>query len=156
MSNISEKSSVSRRAFLGTTAAAAAGITILPSNVIAGLGHKAPSDKLNVACVGAGGMGASNLRNVASENIVGLCDVDYKYSQRVFDQYPNAKTYKDWRKMYDEMGKSIDAVIIATADHAHAITAAYAMEMGKHVYVQKRSEERRVGKYCICRWWAYH
>lgn len=137
MSNISEKSSVSRRAFLGTTAAAAAGITILPSNVIAGLGHKAPSDKLNVACVGAGGMGASNLRNVASENIVGLCDVDYKYSQRVFDQYPNAKTYKDWRKMYDEMGKSIDAVIIATADHAHAITAAYAMEMGKHVYVQK-------------------
>ncbi len=137
MSKKTETSSVSRRNFLGTTAAAAAGITILPSNVIAGLGHKAPSDKLNIACVGAGGMGASNLRNVASENIVGLCDVDFKYSKRVFDTYPNAKVYKDFRKMYDEMGSSIDAVIIATADHTHAITAAHAMTMGKHVYVQK-------------------
>ncbi|MBT3382724.1 MAG: Gfo/Idh/MocA family oxidoreductase [Prolixibacteraceae bacterium] len=137
MEKNSNKNFVSRRAFLGTTAAAAAGITIIPSHAVAGLGHKAPSDKLNIAAVGIGGMGNSNLRNLASENIVGLCDVDWKYSKPVFDKYPDAKHYKDWRKMYDEMGKSIDAVVVATADHTHAIIAATAMTMGKHVYVQK-------------------
>ncbi|MCF6358787.1 MAG: twin-arginine translocation signal domain-containing protein, partial [Draconibacterium sp.] len=79
------KKSVSRRAFLGTTAAVAAGITIVPSHAVAGLGHKAPSDKLNIAAVGIGGMGASNLRNLKSENIVGLCDVDWKYAKKTFD-----------------------------------------------------------------------
>ena len=138
MSEKKESSGISRRAFLGTTAAAAAGFTILPRNVVAGLGHVAPSDKLNIAAIGVGGMGNSNLRAVSStENIVALCDVDWKYSEKVFNAYPGAKTYKDWRRMYDEMGKSIDAVIVATADHTHAITAAHAMAMGKHVYVQK-------------------
>jgi hypothetical protein len=134
-----EKSTkISRRSFLGTTGAVAAGITILPSSVIGGLGHRAPSDKLNIAIVGIGGMGNSNLRNVkGTENIVALCDVDWGYSQKVFADNPNAKQYWDWRKMYDEMGKSIDAVIVATADHTHAIIAATAMTMGKHVYVQK-------------------
>ncbi len=127
----------SRRSFLGTTAAAAAGITILPSNVIAGLGHKAPSDKLNIVGVGIGGMGFANLKNLESENIIGLCDVDWKYAARVFEHFPQAKKYKDWREMYDELGKSFDAVVIATADHTHAITAAHAMTMGKHVYLQK-------------------
>ena len=128
----------SRRTFLGTTAAAAAGVTILPSSVIAGLGHRAPSDKLNIAAVGIGGMGNANINQVKeTENIVALCDVDWKYSKKVFDNNPNAKMYKDWRKMYDEMGKSIDAVIVATADHTHAIIAATAMTLGKHVYVQK-------------------
>ena len=85
------------------------------------LGHKAPSDKLNIAVVGIGGMGNSNLKNVSpTENIVALCDVDWGYSKKVFDANPNAKPYWDWRKMYDEMGKSIDAVIVATADHTHA------------------------------------
>jgi predicted dehydrogenase len=137
MNNNSEKTSVSRRAFLGTTAAAAAGITILPSNVIAGLGHKAPSDKLNILGVGVGGRGSSVLKGMDTENIIGLCDVDFKYSKGVFDRYPNAKVYKDWRKMYDELGKSADAVMIATADHTHAITAAHAMTMGKHIYCEK-------------------
>ena len=132
-----ESKQVSRRSFLGTTAAAAAGITVLPSNVIAGLGHKAPSDKLNIVGVGVGGMGFANLRQLQSENIIGLCDVDWKYSKRCFDHFPKAKKYKDWRKMYDEQGKEIDGVVIATADHTHAITAAHAMTMGKHVYVQK-------------------
>ncbi len=72
-----------------------------------------------------------------SENIVALCDVDWGYSKRVFDAYPAAKKYWDFRKMYDEMGKSIDAVIVATADHTHALAAANAMSMGKHVYLQK-------------------
>ena len=127
-----------RRSFVGTTGAAIAGLTILPSNVVSGLGHRVPSDKLNIAGIGIGGMGATNLRNVAaSENIVALCDVDWGYSKRVFDAYPAAKRFWDFRKMYDEMGKSIDAVIIATADHTHALTAAHAMTMGKHVFLQK-------------------
>ncbi len=127
----------SRRSFLGTTAAAAAGITILPSHVIAGLGHQAPSDKLNIAAVGIGGMGFANLKNLESQNIVGLCDVDWAYAGRVFEYFPKAKKYKDWRVMYDELGKSIDGVVIATADHTHAIIAAHAITMGKHVYLQK-------------------
>ncbi len=139
MEKKSNKNAVSRRAFLGTTAAAAAGFTIVPSHVVAGMGHKAPSDKLNIVGVGVGGMGFANLKNMESENIVGLCDVDWGYTagNGVFDRYPKAKKYKDWRKMYDEMGDQFDAVVIATADHTHAITAAQAITMGKHVYVQK-------------------
>jgi hypothetical protein len=137
MEKKSSKNVVSRRAFLGTTAAAAAGITIIPSHVVAGLGHKAPSDKLNIVGVGVGGMGFANLKNLESENIVGLCDVDWKYADKVFEYFPKAKKYKDWRKMYDEMGKQFDAVVIATADHTHAIAAAHAITMGKHVYLQK-------------------
>jgi hypothetical protein len=133
-----DSKNISRRSFLGTTGAVAAGLTILPSSVISGLGHRAPSDKLNIAIVGIGGMGNSNLRAVApTENIVALCDVDWAYSKKVFEANPNAKAYWDWRKMYDEMGKSIDGVIVATADHTHAIIASTAMTMGKHVYVQK-------------------
>ncbi len=133
-----ESKNITRRSFIGTTGAVAAGLTILPSSVISGLGHRAPADKLNIAVVGIGGMGNSNLRAVkGTENIVALCDVDWGYSKKVFADNPGAKPYWDWRKMYDEMGKSIDAVIVATADHTHAIVAANAMTMGKHVYVQK-------------------
>jgi hypothetical protein len=128
---------VSRRRFLGTTAAVTAGFTIVPSRVVSGLGYIAPSDKLNIAGVGVGGMGRTNLRNMKSQNIVALCDVDWKYAKKTFDDYPNAKKFWDWRKMYDEIGKEIDAVVVATADHTHATIAAHAMTMGKHVYVQK-------------------
>ncbi len=127
----------SRRSFLATTATAAAAVTILPSNVVSGMGYKAPSDKLNIAGIGVGGMGFANLKNLKSENIVGLCDVDWKYADGCFKEFPGAKKYKDWRKMYEELGKSIDGVVVATADHTHAIIAATAMEMGKHAYVQK-------------------
>jgi hypothetical protein len=132
-----KKSEISRREFLGNTAKAAAVFTVIPSHVVSGLGYKAPSDKLNIAGIGIGGMGATNLRNLKSENIVALCDVDWHYAGRVFDQYPDAKKYWDWRKMFDEMKDSIDAVVVATADHTHAITASTAMTLGKHVYVQK-------------------
>jgi len=132
-----ENNKVSRRGFLGTSAAAAAAITILPSNTIAGLGHRAPSDKLNIAAVGIGGMGSANLKNLKSENIIGLCDVDWKYADGTFKAYPEAKKYKDWRVMYDELGKSIDGVLVATADHTHAIIASHAITMGKAVYCQK-------------------
>ncbi len=134
-----EKSNnITRRDFIGRTGAVAAGLTILPGNVISGFGHRAPSDKLNIAVIGIGGMGNSNLKAVApTENIVALCDVDWGYAKKVFEANPNAKRYWDWRKMYDEMGKSIDAVIVATADHTHCIVAANAIAMGKHAYVQK-------------------
>ena len=127
----------SRRKFVGTTLAATAGFTIIPSCAVSGLGHKAPSDKLNIAGIGVGGMGFRNLKEMETENIVGLCDVDWKYSNRVFEHYSGAKKYKDFRKMYDEMGSSIDGVVVATADHTHAIVSAQAMAMGKHVFLQK-------------------
>ncbi|NLN31855.1 MAG: Gfo/Idh/MocA family oxidoreductase, partial [Bacteroidales bacterium] len=133
-----ESKNMTRRSFIGTTGALAAGLTIVPASVVSGMGKRAPSDKLNIAVVGIGGMGNSNLRAVApTENIVALCDVDWAYSKKVFDAYPNARKYWDWRKMYDEMGNSIDAVIVATSDHTHAAIAAVAMTMGKHVFVQK-------------------
>ncbi|WP_158648329.1 Gfo/Idh/MocA family protein, partial [Candidatus Symbiothrix dinenymphae] len=127
--------SMSRRDFLQKGSLAAAGLTILPSFVMGKniSGATAPSDKLNIAAIGIGGMGNANIKAVkGTENIVALCDVDWKYAAGVFKENPNAKQYKDWRKMYDEMGKSIDAVIVATADHTHAIIAATAMTMGKH------------------------
>ena len=132
-------SDFSRRKFLKTGAAALAGITIAPSSILGmSHGHVSPTDKLNLAAVGIGGMGHANINNVkGTENIVALCDVDWKYAKGVFDEFPKAKKYWDYRKMYDEMGKSIDGVIIATADHTHAIITADAMTMGKHVYCQK-------------------
>ncbi len=131
-------SKISRRRFLETGAIAAAGLTVVPSKVLGkSMGYQAPSDKLNIAGVGIGGMGNANLNALQSENIVALCDVDWKYSKDKFEKYPNAKKYYDYREMYDEMGKTIDAVVVATSDHTHAIIAADAMTMGKHVYVQK-------------------
>ncbi|MCL1934329.1 MAG: Gfo/Idh/MocA family oxidoreductase [Candidatus Azobacteroides sp.] len=132
--------SMSRRSFLQKSGTAALGLTIIPNMVMGKSfsGVAAPSDKLNIAVVGIGGMGNANLKAVSpTENIVALCDVDWKYAAKVFKENPNAKKYWDWRKMYDEMGKSIDAVIVATADHTHAIIASTAITMGKHVYVQK-------------------
>jgi len=131
--------SISRRTFIGTTGTIAAGLTILPNTVISGLGHKAPSDKLNIAGIGVGGMGNSNLKHLKSENIIALCDVDWGYCKQngIFEEYPGAKWFWDWRKMYDEIGKSIDAVVVATSDHSHALVASTAMTMGKHTYVQK-------------------
>lgn len=132
-------SNITRRSFLQRGAAAAAALTIVPGSVLGkSHGHVAPTDKLNIAGVGIGGMGNANLKNMEkTENIVALCDVDWKYAKPVFDRLPNAKKYWDYRKMYDEMGKSIDAVLVATADHTHAIISAEALSMGKHVYCQK-------------------
>ncbi|MEX0685282.1 MAG: Gfo/Idh/MocA family oxidoreductase [Balneolales bacterium] len=137
MDNENKHSGISRRNFLSTTAAVAAGFTILPSSVVSGLGHKAPSDKLNIVGVGTGGRGLGVLKSMESENIIGLCDVDWRYAKDSFDYFPNAKKFEDWRVMYDELGDTIDAVVVATADHTHATVAAHAITMGKHVYVEK-------------------
>ena len=126
------KNEISRRSFIRTSAAAATAFTIAPSSILGkSHGYQAPSDKLNIAVVGIGGMGNSNIRAVKpTENIVALCDVDWKYAKDVFAATPTAKKYYDWRKMYDEMNKDIDAVIVATADHTHAIIAGTAMTLG--------------------------
>ena len=126
---------LSRRRFMGAAAATAA-FTIVPSYVLGGANGKAPSEKLNIAGVGIGGMGKSNVQGCEGENIVALCDVDWKYAADVFKKYPNAKQWKDFRKMLDEQ-KDIEAVIVATPDHLHTPVAMAAMQRGKHVYVQK-------------------
>lgn len=137
MSKTNKENTISRRKFVGMSMAATAAFSIIPSYAVSGLGHVAPSDKLNIAGIGVGGMGLMNLKNLSSQNIVALCDVDWKYAKAAGTTFPNAKKYWDWRKMYEEMGKDIDAVVIATADHTHAVTAAHAMTMGKHVFLQK-------------------
>uniref|UniRef100_UPI0032170D44 Gfo/Idh/MocA family protein n=1 Tax=uncultured Draconibacterium sp. TaxID=1573823 RepID=UPI0032170D44 len=130
-------SNLSRRNFIGTTAATLAGVTILPSNVIAGFGHKAPSDKLNIAGIGVGGKGYTNLRFMETENIVALCDVDWDYAgKNSFKRWYLAKQYKDFRVMFDKQ-KDIDAVMIATPDHTHSLPAIIAMREGMHAFVQK-------------------
>ena len=135
-SNPRAKASVPRRTFLASAAAATAGFTIVPRHVLGRQGTPAPSDKLNIAGVGVGGMGKNNLKRCESENIVALCDVDFGMADEVFKKYPDAKQYKDYRVMLDEQ-KDIDAVIVATPDHSHAVIAMAAMERKKHVYVQK-------------------
>ena len=132
-----KESGIDRRSFLTNAGLAAAGLTIMPSMLAANRRSKSKNDKLNIAGVGIGGRGFAVLKAMESENIVALCDVDWKYAQGCFDYFPKAKKYWDWRKMFDEMGKDIDAVVIATADHTHAIIAAQAIIMGKHVYVEK-------------------
>jgi predicted dehydrogenase len=150
--------SQTRRSFLKTTAAASAALTIIPSVAMGKtLGHQAPSDTLNVALIGAGNQGSGDITSICkaeveaapsmfamtakpgTEKLVAVCDVDWGYGpvQGTFGKFPSAKKYKDWRIMFDEMGKSIDAVVIATADHNHANPAATAMTLGKHVYVEK-------------------
>ncbi len=125
-----------RRTFLASAAAVTAGFTIVPRHVLGGQGTTAPSDKLNIAAVGVSGMGKTNVKNCAEENIVALCDVDFARSEPVFALYPQARRYKDYRVMLDEQ-KDVDAVIVATPDHSHAVVAMAAMALKKHVYVQK-------------------
>ena len=134
---ISQKqdSSISRRAFVGGVVAVG-GLTIVPRHVIAGSGQKAHSDKLNIAGVGAGGMGANNIQRCSHENIVALCDVDENRAAKTFAALPKVPKYKDYRVMLEKQ-KDIDAVIVATPDHAHALIAMASMQLGKHVYVQK-------------------
>ena len=133
-----DSNSISRRDFLGKAGVATVCLTIVPSIVLGRkVGKTAPSDKLNIAGIGIGGRGYEVLRNMASENIVALCDVDWKYGDKCFKAFPKASRYRDWRRMLDEMGKTIDAVMIATPNHTHAIIAAHSMIAGKHVYVEQ-------------------
>ena len=186
-----KSATLTRRNFLGTAGTAAAAFTIVPRHVLGGAGYQAPSDMINVAGIGVGARGASDIQGIADPdvpivrpartntgqplspeqiaeqaardaqraaeqqqqggqqrqaqqervqrklaNIYALCDVDTVFAAYVFKGYPKAKVYQDFRKMLDSE-KEIDAVVIGTPDHTHAVIAAYAMKMGKHVYVEK-------------------
>jgi len=178
---MNSKDEVSRRSFIRNAAVTGAAISIVPRHVL-GRGFTPPSDLLNIACVGVGGMGRSNLINLSSQNIVALCDVDWGYTDKNLsrldtdvanlqahidhpdaspagkpapaadsektkerlanilhlknDLIPKAKRYSDYRKMLEQQ-KDIDAVVVATPDHMHAPIALAAMDLNKHVYVQK-------------------
>ncbi len=128
----------SRRSFIKKTSIAAAGISIIPRSVL-GRGFVAPSDQLNIAVIGGGGKGYSDMVNVwnnGSTNIAAICDVDWSRAAKGFEKFPKAKKFKDFRKLLDTM-KDIDAVTVSTPDHTHAVIAHSAMQLGKHVYVQK-------------------
>ncbi|MBW8041474.1 MAG: Gfo/Idh/MocA family oxidoreductase [Planctomycetes bacterium] len=131
-----KKKKISRRDFLGSAAAAAA-FTIVPRHVLGGSGNTPPSEKLNIAGIGVGGRGSGDISGVSSENIVALCDVDWKHAAGTFRRYPKARQYHDFRKMLDKEDKNIDAVVVATPDHIHAPASMAAMKRGKHVYCEK-------------------
>ena len=165
--------SLSRRKFIGTVGTASALFTIVPRHTLGGIGYTPPSDLLNVAGIGVGGRGASDIRAISTPdvnerqemmiqyadapsemthsfyegdsedresgklaNIYALCDVDESRAFNTFKGYSKAKIYKDFRKML-ENEKSIEAVVIATPDHTHAVAAMMALKMGKHVYCEK-------------------
>ncbi|MCX6901781.1 MAG: Gfo/Idh/MocA family oxidoreductase [Verrucomicrobia bacterium] len=128
---------ISRRRFLKATAGAAFTLQVVPRHVLGGDGKIPPSRKLNIAAIGAGGQAAADLKNMADENIVALCDVDDQRAAEMFKKFPEAKRYKDFRKMLDEMDGKIDAVLVGTPDHTHTIAAMAAMKRGKHVYCEK-------------------
>ena len=133
------KTGLSRRHFFfGTLLAGAVpsgGFGSTPS--LGHLGYKSPNEKLNIAAIGAGGKGVSDIAGCASENIVAFADPDSKRAERTFKAYPNVPKYTDFRKMLDREGSHIDAVLVSCPDHMHGSAAAWAMERGKHVYCQK-------------------
>ena len=151
-----DSNNVTRRHFLGT-AGAAAGLTLIPRHVLGGQARPAPSDTVNIAVVGGGGRGAAVATELLSggQSVVALADVDLSSvdariarSTRSADGQPNearlrlqaaygkAKRYTDFRRMFEQQ-RDIDALVIATPDHTHAVIAKAAMELGKHVYVEK-------------------
>ena len=129
----------SRRTFLSATAAAGFSFTIVPRHVLGGAGQVPPSERVNVAGIGAGGMGGGDIATVhrLGANIVALCDVDEVRAAGSFNAFPNARRYKDFRVMLEKEAKNIDAVTVGTPDHIHAVAAMAALRAGKHVYCQK-------------------
>ena len=130
----------SRRGFIKSSSIAAAGIMIVPRYVLGGKGYTAPSDRLVIAAVGAGGKGNSDIANFYASGkaeIAFLCDVDTRSAANTVKKFPKAKFYSDWREMLDKDQKNFDAVSVSIPDHNHAIVALSAMQLGKHVYVQK-------------------
>ncbi len=149
-------SRITRRKFVSGSAALAMGATVVPRRVLGGAGRRAPSDTLAIAVVGAGGMGTENAQELGGERIVAVCDVDHRLVERKVEersvdengkaresgvrwkeQYAAARKYTDFRVMLEREKDGIDAVLVATPDHTHAVVAGAAMRAGKHVYVQK-------------------
>ncbi|MGN6293360.1 MAG: Gfo/Idh/MocA family protein, partial [Chitinophagaceae bacterium] len=138
--NNKNKNDASRRDFIRNTAVVGAGVLILPRHVLGGKGFIAPSDKLNIAGIGAGGKGAGDLQEFAKSpyvNIVALCDVDERQAVKSRERFPKASFYRDFREMLAKEKNSIDACSISTPDNTHAVATIAAMQLGKHVYTQK-------------------
>jgi predicted dehydrogenase len=135
-----EVNAAGRRAFIKNTAIAGASFMILPRHVLGGKGFTAPSDRLVIAGIGVGGKGAGDITafyKSGKADIGFLCDVDTKRAAATVKAFPKAKFHKDWREMLDKEHKNFDAVSISTPDHSHAMITVAAMQLGKHVYVQK-------------------
>ena len=120
----------SRRQFLATSTAIAVAMPSIARS-------REANDKLNIACIGVGGRGGGNLAAMANENIVAICDVNGKNLDAASAKFPQAKKYLDFRKLYDEVGKDCDAVVVSTAEHTHAFATLPALQLGKHVYCEK-------------------
>jgi predicted dehydrogenase len=129
----------SRRTFLTATTVTAFSFTIVPRQVLGGVGFLAPSERVNVAGIGVGGMGGGDIATHSKNgaNIVALCDVDDDRGAGSFNAFPKARRYKDFREMLDKEARHIDAVSVGTPDHIHAIASMAAIRAGKHVYCQK-------------------
>src|SRR5262245_14501269 len=131
------KNAMNRRRFLSKSAPVGAGLLILPNSRLA-FAYEANS-KLNIAGIGVGGQGRGSLDafHGMGNNLVAFCDVDRNRAGDIYQKYPAAKPFGDFRVMFDRMEKNIDAVLVATPDHAHAVAAVAAMKLGKHVYCEK-------------------
>jgi predicted dehydrogenase len=127
---------LTRRAFLTRSSFAIGAVSIVPGHVLGLDGSVSPNEKLNIAGIGVSGQGHSDLRQFKDENIVALCDVDWRHAAGTFKEFPQAKQYKDYRKML-EAEKGIDAVVVATPDHVHAFASTAAIRLGKGVYCEK-------------------
>ena len=134
----SQSTTTSRRAFLAAGSAAFA-FTIVPRHVLGGPKFVPPSERVRVAGIGAGGMGGGDIATHAKNGaeIVALCDVDETRAAGLFNAFPKARRYKDFRQMLDKEAANIDAVTVGTPDHTHAVAAMAAIRAGKHVYCQK-------------------
>ncbi len=135
---MSSQQKSTRRSFIKKTAVTVLGFSIVPRHVL-GQGFTAPSDQLNIAVIGGGGKGYSDAVNAwggGTSRISAICDVDWNMAANAFEKFPDAKRYKDYRKLLDEMN-DIDAITVSTPDHTHAVIAHAAMQLNKHVYVQK-------------------
>lgn len=125
---------VTRRRFLKSTAKAAATFTILAAGSAR---TYAANERLNIAAIGIGGQGAGDIDQLKSQNLVALCDVDWRHAAGTFKKFPGAKQFKDYRQMFDKIPGDFDAVIVATPDHHHAPATMAALRLGKHVYCEK-------------------
>src|ERR1039458_7408768 len=127
---------LTRRHFLRGTAFSTAAFMVVPGAVLGLRGATSPNGKLNLAGIGIGGQGASDLSHMESENIVAVFDVDKTHAGHTFKKYPQAQQFTDYRQMLDQL-KDLDGVVIATPDHHHAFAAMEAIKRGKHVYCEK-------------------
>jgi len=137
--NQTKSNLLNRRKFIYGAGLGVAAFNILPGSLLRGADGLSANDKLNIAGIGIGGRGGNDVDEVAAlgHNFVALCDVDESYSAKEAAKYPKARRFTDYRVMLDKMGAGVDALIIGTPDHTHAIIAMEAMRRGKHVYCEK-------------------